>query len=176
MTIATSHGYENAPATLMLATQCAVCGRPLVDAVSVETGMGPDCRERHGYYATVPEAARTLGNKIVHAIAAGAHTGPDLVSALQSLRSLGFDRLADTIAERQAGIVITVTDDGRLAVRTPFMPAAVAAWRHIPGRRWDKTDKVNTVPVSSRADLWALLRAYFPGTIGLGPKGAFLVS
>lgn len=41
--------YENAPATRMLATHCASCGRPLVDSVSVNTGMGPDCRKRHGY-------------------------------------------------------------------------------------------------------------------------------
>jgi len=33
----------------MLATHCAVCSRPLVDAASVEAGMGPDCRDRHGY-------------------------------------------------------------------------------------------------------------------------------
>lgn len=41
--------YENAPSTKMLATHCCACGRALRDAVSVEAGMGPDCRERHGY-------------------------------------------------------------------------------------------------------------------------------
>jgi len=41
--------YENAPATVLLATHCACCGRPLVDAVSVEAGMGPHCRAKHGY-------------------------------------------------------------------------------------------------------------------------------
>lgn len=41
--------YVNAPATKMLATNCACCGRPLVDAHSVETGVGPDCRKMHGY-------------------------------------------------------------------------------------------------------------------------------
>lgn len=41
--------YENAPATKLLATHCACCARPLVDAVSVETGVGPDCRKAHGY-------------------------------------------------------------------------------------------------------------------------------
>lgn len=41
--------YETAPATKMLATFCACCARPLVDAVSVETGVGPDCRKTHGY-------------------------------------------------------------------------------------------------------------------------------
>lgn len=41
--------YETAPATIMLATFCACCSRPLVDAVSVEAGVGPECRKRHGY-------------------------------------------------------------------------------------------------------------------------------
>jgi len=41
--------YENAPATRLLATRCACCGRKLVDALSVQTGIGPECRTRHGY-------------------------------------------------------------------------------------------------------------------------------
>lgn len=44
-----SAGYEQAPATQMLATQCAACARPLLDAESVEAGMGPDCRRKHGF-------------------------------------------------------------------------------------------------------------------------------
>lgn len=43
--------YESAPATKMLATHCACCARPLVDAVSVEAGVGPECRRRHGFEA-----------------------------------------------------------------------------------------------------------------------------
>lgn len=42
-------GYEGSPACLLLATHCACCGRALVDAKSVETGVGPECRKRHGY-------------------------------------------------------------------------------------------------------------------------------
>lgn len=41
-------GYENSPAVAMIATRCALCGRPLLDAESVECGMGPTCRARHG--------------------------------------------------------------------------------------------------------------------------------
>lgn len=47
-------GYEAAAATRLLATHCICCRRPLLDAVSVEAGMGPVCRQRHG--ATAPEA------------------------------------------------------------------------------------------------------------------------
>lgn len=41
-------GYENSPALQLVATRCALCGRPLLDAESVECGMGPTCRARHG--------------------------------------------------------------------------------------------------------------------------------
>ena len=37
-----SNDYTQAPATLMLATNCVCCGRALVDAVSVELGIGPE--------------------------------------------------------------------------------------------------------------------------------------
>jgi hypothetical protein len=48
--------YENAPATIMLATHCACCARSLVDAASIEAGMGPVCRKRHGYNTADTEA------------------------------------------------------------------------------------------------------------------------
>lgn len=41
--------YLNSPVTALVAVNCACCSRPLCDAVSVETGVGPVCRERHGY-------------------------------------------------------------------------------------------------------------------------------
>ena len=37
--------YENAAATKLLATNCVICGRALVDATSVELGVGPECRK-----------------------------------------------------------------------------------------------------------------------------------
>jgi len=41
--------YESAPATILIATHCAICARPLVDADSVERGVGPDCADKYGY-------------------------------------------------------------------------------------------------------------------------------
>jgi hypothetical protein len=40
--------YADAPSTILLATHCCMCSRPLVDAESVERGMGPTCAEKHG--------------------------------------------------------------------------------------------------------------------------------
>lgn len=41
--------YESAPSTILVASHCCLCGRALVDAVSVEAGIGPECRRRSGY-------------------------------------------------------------------------------------------------------------------------------
>lgn len=41
--------YEAAPATKMLAVDCACCRKELLDAKSVELGMGPVCRKKHGF-------------------------------------------------------------------------------------------------------------------------------
>ena len=41
--------HEKAKATRLLATHCCVCWRPLVDAKSVEMGIGPVCRKKYGH-------------------------------------------------------------------------------------------------------------------------------
>lgn len=62
--------YTNAPACKLLATHCCACNTPLLDAKSIEIGMGPDCRQRlMGKKLPVTEEARKEANKIVHQLA-----------------------------------------------------------------------------------------------------------
>jgi len=61
MTKTTAHtaaasDYTQSPACAMLASNCACCGKELVDAASVETGVGPVCRRKHGYKVPCVEA------------------------------------------------------------------------------------------------------------------------
>lgn len=58
-------GYESAPATAMLATHCACCGRALLDATSVEAGIGPECRRKHGYGEAQGEPDWTLAFEVL---------------------------------------------------------------------------------------------------------------
>ena len=55
--------YESAPATRMIATDCACCGRPLLDSDSVELGIGPICRKRHGYFDAIDPDFRQEANR-----------------------------------------------------------------------------------------------------------------
>jgi hypothetical protein len=165
--------YENAPATLLLATHCAVCGRPLVDSVSVETGMGPDCRSKHGYNAEAAPEARAEANKLVYQIALK-QGGVEVLQAAVRLRELGFAKLASVLIERKAEVTIT-EDAAGVVVESPYVPEAVEAFRKVPGRRWDKDAKVNRFPASSKRALMMVLATYYAGRAAIGPKGPFVI-
>ena len=185
--------YQNSPACRLLATNCVCCGRPLVDACSVEMGIGPECRD--GVFPEgCDEADRKVANEHVYraALAAQAGKAQEVVELAGLIRQLGFPELADKVEGRfKAGVEaivagvghkadIRIEEDGAdLVVWTPYRrgeaQAFIAAWRAIPGRRFDVTRKANRVPAAAKPALWALLREFFPGKWGAGPKGAFRV-
>lgn len=165
--------YENAPATKMLATHCAVCRRPLVDAKSVELGIGPDCRKKYGFDISVDESARAMANKLVYEIALKPQH-LDTFKRTAILRELGFLKLAKVIEDRIA-VVRVVLMENELRIVTPYNPEFVEAVRKIPGRKWHKEEKVWSVPIHQRAALWAAMNAHYKGAMGVGPKGPFIV-
>ncbi len=169
----THAAHESAPATAMVATLCAACSRPLVDAQSVEAGLGPECRKRHGYLIEVPAEARGEANKLVHRIAC-TQDGPEVLKAVNRLIKLGFIKLATRIAARVADVTLTA-DGETIVVEAPYRAETTYAWRRIPGRRWDAESKANRVPSTAKMALWALLKAHYAGCVGYGPKGLFVI-
>jgi len=163
--------YENASSTALVATNCACCGRPLVDATSVETGVGPECRKKHGFMIEVSEEARQEANKIVYAIAAE-QTGQSVAQGCVRLRELGFSKLADRIEKRAVDVRITVQGN-YLLVKAPYRESSVVAFQQIRGRRWDREAKANRIPLAAKNTLWTLLKDHYKGCTGMGPKGAF---
>lgn len=184
--------WINAPATTMLASCCAVCAHPLLDAESVERGIGPDCAKKYGYgsAAGVPSfeaAAKALGealpigdahaiaNSLVHRIACeqrGAFAG----RACAALSALGYDKLARRIARRLGSVEIT-REGELLLVKTPrgldddAFRAFVSAMSRLRGARWDGERKLRAVPIGQRRELWAVLRRCLPaGTIVAGER------
>lgn len=149
--------YENAPATILLATTCACCGRPLVDAASVEAGIGPDCRRKYGYgdaqapadWLSAVEALdpRIVPNLFGSARSVTAEWGVDARAVCNVLVNrfalasdlaekgalvaavgfLGFTRLATKLAESALGKVEVLPAGDRLAVKTPYRADFVAA-------------------------------------------------
>lgn len=181
--------YTNAPATRLLATHCACCGRPLVDAVSVEYGMGPECRQ-DAFPEGVVDADRQAANKLVCEAAKAAQAGAvqAVLDLAEQIRALGFAVLADKVSRRftevapearKVDLTIEVFEGKNLLVKTPFRrkdaDAFIAAWRAIPGRRYDRVRDANVIPAKEREALWNLLKRFFAGKWGKGPKGLFRV-
>jgi hypothetical protein len=177
--------YVTAPATILLATHCCCCGLPLVDAISVELGIGPECRK--GENQGIDEQQRKLCNQLTHQAALAAQRGnvDAIRQCADAIRNLGLDTLADKVArrfvnaERLAKIIITNASNDCLRVVTPYKrsqsEAFVDAWRAIPGRRYEFSTKTNIVPAAQRKALWTLLKAFFPGEFGTSPTGTFRV-
>lgn len=97
-------GYENAPATKFVATHCVCCGKALVDAPSLETGMGPVCRKKYGYNDETagfsPRRRRNV-NKLVQEAAAVFRTDKGRVLEIaQSLKRRKCPRIAEILMSR----------------------------------------------------------------------------
>lgn len=154
-------GYESSPSCKLVATHCACCCRALVDSVSVELGMGPICRERHGY-SEGPAENRKRANQLVYWIAAKQH-GDEVAQWVVELRELGFTKLADIIIHRLSNVILIQKDGADYLAHVPYRPGMFEAWIMVPGQHWDRKRKVRVVPATSYAALWELLDRYFAG-------------
>ena len=175
--------YQDSTACKLLATQCVICGRALVDARSVELGVGPECRK--GVDGGIDDGTRTVVNKLLFAASLAATRGAieDVLEAADEIDKLGLNEVAGKVrrrfvkaVQRDPDIIVEV-EDGQLKVATPFRrgdkQAFIDAWRAIPGRRYHSNR--NWVPEGQKRALWALLQRFFPGKYGRGPKGVFRV-
>jgi hypothetical protein len=181
--------YEEAPATALLATHCCACGRALLDAESVERGIGPVCAEKFGFLVPVGAAERAEANKLVHAVAALAgacstEVSADVEAALARLLELGFVKLAGIIRLRLAGKadVVVEVEGGFYVVRAPYSPAFLEAAGKFGRTHWEFVKKhgsgrknVRLVPVGERNRLWLALKHAFPGAKVAGPAGAVII-
>ena len=188
--------YENAPATKLIATHCACCGRPLVDAASVERGVGPECARMYGYSEAQGEPNWDEVQKALDLYADGdqpcfperdAHKAANVLThyvaavpsdsswpAVAAIDALGFKTLARTLAER-LGAVVVETEGDVLVVKAPFSEAFNAAMRAVPNR-WNAERKVRTVPASAKKALWKAIKSAFgPGTLVVGSRVAVVL-
>lgn len=142
-----------------VATHCCVCGLPLVDATSVEFGIGPVCRRKYNYedaYAISPDTGAEVSlflaeQNFPHDVALGvdaaveaddsrkaanklvyyasAEQGEAAILAAHALRLLGYTALADRIQDRLLAVSLKRTPEGMVAVTTPYNPAFIGALR-----------------------------------------------
>lgn len=186
--------YENAPATKLLATHCCCCGRSLVDAISVERGIGPDCAEKYGYFeAQVPinleQYCNLVGeiplaiydetfdrhkevNKLVYEIASKSKNEKDVPSMIMMIYHLGFHVLATKLSNKIYGIEVKKSNNGDYYnVFTPFSRDWLFNVRGIKGRKWNSVNKCWEIPLSQRMSLWNAIKVTFPGFLVIGNNG-----
>lgn len=99
--------YETAKATRLLATNCLCCSRPLLDAQSVEAGIGPHCRKKYGY-KKIDESVRKAANILIHEAARGECKRERRKEIAQELSSMGATEVADKIRSRFLGADLTM--------------------------------------------------------------------
>lgn len=194
--------YENAKATALFATKCLCCGRALVDAVSVETGVGPVCRQKHGYNAPVSSEGRTAVNALIHEAALNATTDIRRIEIAGIIESeFGFDILANKIRERfmkasREGVAVTITKREVIFGKGQFAEAVEAFvvqnqwadgfadaikaeidWRDRTVLR-DENGKFTgwAVRPEVKRALWDIVKAFFAGETGVGPNGPFVIA
>lgn len=185
--------YESAPAVDLVATNCCVCGRPLLEAESLASGIGPICADKTGYgRAGLDPAVRSEVNKLVYDLA---RFGKDVraVERLARLRELGFSELVGRVEERLAGLVeirtrlVEGVTPAKVYVEFPSLEsrdafdALVADLRRVPGRRWEEVSGVgkrNTFPRTREASaaFREVLERHFAGRVVSGLKGLYVVA
>jgi len=168
--------YTKAPATKMLATNCAVCSRPLLDALSVEIGIGPICRKRHGYneeVAALSDQDRQAANLIINHVASNPRDWALREASCASLRLLGFKKLADRVLHR--GHDAPEASGPHLSDTVEVVPHVLPA--QPPSRRWPNGLYAKAgwlVRAPFRDDAIAAWRAV-PGRIWVGDAKANFV-
>lgn len=168
-------GYEQAKSTKMLATHCFACRKPLRDSLSVEIGMGPVCRGRAGYDqvgCTLEERQRA--NALIHKLALHQEDAEVIRNSCMELVGLGFRGVAEVVAKR-LGVTVSDSEDGRFTIKVPFSWDWVKAVRPIPGRIFNRKEYNETYPVEQKGRVYAALQQIYPGLVGMGPKGFFVV-
>lgn len=181
--------HLDAPATKLVNIRCALCGIPLVEAQSIASGVGPDCREKLGMLESLSRDVRSEVNQLMHRIAK-LQRGTEVVLGIKRLKELGLLVAAERIEKRLGSrkekliakerVFLSYERSGHILVmKAPKPSGARQAWvtglRDVPGRRWDRMRQVNTFPTSSRKAVHALLLRFFKGHEAEGYKGTFII-
>ena len=193
--------YETSPACILVATHCCVCGKLLVEADSVNTGIGPKCAKRthYGHFDKEPDIfkAATLlneigvvielvdphkaANQLVYTIAANQGNLPLVRKLTEVVFLMGYTVLANVLRKRFAPVTFTVQTEGDLlfasfeAKGDENFNLALDLIRTVPGKRWVKERKGNTFPLNSRGPLWATLKKLPKGSVVEGDKGVAVI-
>lgn len=167
-------GYEDAPSTKMLATNCAFCGKELRDAPSIERGYGPICANKYGMPHGMDPNDRAEANKLIHE--AAVYTGQEKATkVIKRLLELGCTRAAEQIAKYSGNSPeLAIQFDPYAAVWEVFVGRYIPEWisesKKIPGLRRQKVGDrwLAFVPYVSSRELLSTMQTTMPNSVVKG--------
>ncbi len=163
--------YENAASTRMLATHCCLCGRPLVDADSVERGIGPVCMKRlMGDVPAGPDREKVNGLVYEASVALSFGKRDSVVKLAEEIAKLGYVVVAARVVEASLGAPIRIESKGNeYRFVAPFVDGFGSILRRaLPGAsvRWGgKEDKAWYVSSNARNALWKFCKSAYAGSV-----------
>lgn len=184
--------YENAPATILLNTNCACCGKKLVDANSVERGIGPVCNEKYFQIDINTDTSDwKRANELINKIARKDVDPTKVKSWVTELQFCGYPKVAARIQERfekriekakkkaPVKIFALMNDSaGGFSVSTPYNVAFINDLKssvEYSQRRWNGEEKRWEISAFAKPALWSCVKRHFAGETAHGPKGFFTV-
>lgn len=120
--------HTHAHATHLAATNCAACGRALVDAESLAHAIGPICRQRYGSVEKLDGGRRPIANKIIHAIATS-EDAIEVAKLIDDLKQIApeLEDVADRIHKRWGKRIEKANEAARKAAEKAKEEARKAA-------------------------------------------------
>ncbi len=196
--------YADARSTKLLATSCLVCGLPLRDPHSLETGIGPICREKHGYETQGNPETRAQVSKLIHSAAEPGTTAVDIYAIADKIEALGFPDVANKVRTRFAkaykwetgkskALPVIIKEEmfsfrGKkemcILLHTPYERASTGIFNNEMKNMISGDDRTGVkigdtfywvVKSHRRPDVMGLLLAHFEGRMCHGPKGSFII-
>jgi len=155
--------------THIVATHCCICRAALLDAKSVELGVGPTCRKRYGeaQIPTTPEMlenalgymaisplppdtiqavlahkwdGRQVCNLLVKFCSAHYHDKKIVLAVTPIIRSLGYLHLAEKLEEDRTALKIK-TVGAEIECYAPYSHELTRSFRGIPGAHMSQTTR-----------------------------------
>ena len=170
-----SIGYEQLPATKMLASHCLYCAKPLEQPHSIERGAGDICAEK---YMVFTPSASVDPDALAKALAAA----PEKMR-LAVQEAIGVDpREAVQAEQREQAIAALV---GEAVQRNPSLEEAMKRVNHLAGSHWFRGTEDAPLYIGSAIEIAGALgfervqekltERYIEGVDRGGPPGGFPV-
>lgn len=189
--------YLNSPSIEIVATKCFLCNRPLLDANSVESGIGPICKKKIGYFdensqddykyenigiSEIDNAVleklsindcRGAVNSLINFCSRCIKDKELIIKIVKQIDNLGYKELSKKIFYYICDIIIE-QDNDLLYISYPKDRRMDWVINKNNGK-WDSKLEKYIINKNNKKRIWGAFKKFFPGSFCIGPKGVFKI-